>query len=277
MRILVMHPFLLHTVAALALSSGSYDEDKAKQLYMFSSAAYCHPESITNWDCKPCQAIDASFRAQAITNSTEQTQGLVGSGNGRIIVSFRGSENIPNWIDDIDMRKMPYPYSGCSGCEVHSGFYAAWASLQDQTLRLVNDEVKKQPHAKIYVTGHSLGAAMAVLCAADLAFTHGLSIEAVYTFGDPRAGNSKFVELFEAASKETWRVTHWRDPVPHLVPEALGFAHVPTEVFYTQDSSNFTVCNGSGEDDSCSNQFWVDYDVDDHLNYFSTKTGIGGC
>lgn len=54
-----------------------------------------------------------------------------------------------------------------------------------------------------------------------------------------------------------FRLVHHRDPVPHLPLEAWGYHHPPTEVFYTEDQSSYQVCNSSGEDDTCSNQFWV--------------------
>jgi hypothetical protein len=33
----------------------------------------------------------------------------------------------------------------------------------------------------------------------------------------------------------------------------MGFHHVGTEVFYNKESSNYTICGGSGEDPDCSN------------------------
>jgi hypothetical protein len=62
-------------------------------------------------------------------------------------------------------------------------------------------------------------------------------------------------------------VTHWHDPVPHLAPMSFGFHHTATEVFYTEDQQTYTICDGSGEDDHCSDQFLLDTSVDDHLHY----------
>ena len=49
--------------------------------------------------------------------------------------------------------------------------------------------------AEIYVTGHSLGGAIATICAFDLA-TRGLNLRGVVTFGSPRLGNSEFETLY---------------------------------------------------------------------------------
>ena len=59
--------------------------------------------------------------------------------------------------------------------------------------------VKAQPTAKVFVTGHSLGAALAALCAAELGANRnslGISIEGVYTYGQPRVGNANFAAFY---------------------------------------------------------------------------------
>ena len=92
-------------------------------------------------------------------------------------------------------------------------------------------------------------------------------------------GNAAFAAFYEQGTRVSWRVTHWRDPVPHLPIEAMGFKHIGTEVFYTSDNSKYTVCDGSGEDVKCSDQFDVDPSIWDHLHYFDPPIDdiSGGC
>jgi len=71
-----------------------------------------------------------------------------------------------------------------------------------------------------------------------------------------------------------WRLTHWRNPVPHLPPALLGFTHPPTEVFNTEDSANFTPCVGP-EDPQCSNQFCATLHIQDHLAYLWAQAQEG--
>ena len=82
-----------------------------------------------------------------------------------IIVSFRGSSNIPNWINNINILKMDYPY--CDGCKIHKGFHKSYQSLAGVIIPAVVELFKKY-HAEIVVTGHSLGAAMATIAALDI-------------------------------------------------------------------------------------------------------------
>lgn len=69
-------------------------------------------------------------------------------------------------------------------------------------------------------------------------------------------------------SEGHFRVTHNRDPVPHLPMIAMGYSHIRTEVFYNWDNSAFKVCSTSdGEDKTCSDQFLLPLVITDHLNY----------
>ena len=87
---------------------------------------------------------------------------------------------------------------------------------------------------RIVVTGHSMGGALSVLCAADLKYYFEeccqttLNIE-LYTFGSPRVGNTKFTSLL--TSNYTYddfmfyRMTHRADPVPWVpMTVHIGFA-----------------------------------------------------
>jgi len=78
----------------------------------------------------------------------------------------------------------------------------------------------------------------------------------VYTFGQPRVGNAAFQAFCNArAPRRTWRLTHWRDPVPHLPLRSMGFAHVGTEIWWDERWRSGRVCDGSGEDATCSDSF----------------------
>jgi len=68
-------------------------------------------------------------------------------------------------------------------------------------------------------------------------------------------------------SRVSYRLTHHRDPVPHVPLQSMGFQHVGTEVFYDEDNDSYKVCDGSGEDSSCSNQYWAETSISDHLSY----------
>lgn len=131
--------------------------------------------------------------------------------------------------------------------------------------------------AELHITGHSLGGSLAVLCATQFARVENVTVVGVYTFGASRVGNAEFHAFYSQGTHTSWRVTHWKDPVPHLPMTSLGFHHVPNEVFYNKDSSSYAICDASGEDPHCSNS--VAWDsllfVNEHYTYI--KADITDC
>ena len=51
-----------------------------------------------------------------------------------VLLSFRGSSNVPNWIENIDAVKTDYPYCTDTGCKVHVGFYKAYLQIVSQVI-----------------------------------------------------------------------------------------------------------------------------------------------
>ncbi|CAN0097328.1 unnamed protein product, partial [Hapterophycus canaliculatus] len=85
-----------------------------------------------------------------------------------------------------------------------------------------------------------------------------------------KVGNEAFATFSVSHGVPIYRVVHHRDPVPHVPFEAWGYRHPPTEVFFDADQTSYVVCNDTGEDLSCSDQFWVisgAMHVSDHLWY----------
>ena len=55
--------------------------------------------------------------------------------------------------------------------------------MRDMIKSLYNEKGQKR---KLFITGHSLGAALATVAAAHLAFEHSINITAIYTYGSPK-------------------------------------------------------------------------------------------
>jgi hypothetical protein len=78
---------------------------------------------------------------------------------------------------------------------------------------IVASQLQYQP--KCAVQGHSLGGALATLCAHDLRAYLGLSanLVSVYTFGSPRVGNNAFCSRYDELVPSTFRVVNAHDIV----------------------------------------------------------------
>ena len=163
-----------------------------------------------------------------------------------IEIAFRGTCDLENWILDLDVRKAPLAY----GVKVHDGFLRAaevlLPLLLSELLPPGSDKAKVKP---LYITGHSLGGALASLVALFLS-REGLRVAAVYTFGSPRVGNAAFREQYDrtpvvgpsADIMETpgaflgdvsYRVLAEGDLVPYLPGLLDGFRHVGQEILLT--------------------------------------------
>ncbi|CAM9917812.1 unnamed protein product [Ectocarpus fasciculatus] len=197
----------------------------------------------------------------------------------RIVITFSGTDpsSVKNWIDDLEATMVPNTYGGlCEECMVHRGFLAAYDLVKDQVRSAIARHMQYHPHVQILITGHSLGAALAVLCFLDLRVNQGLGqgpnssvfFTPIYVYGSPRVGNEAFATLTTRPGVSIFRLVHHRDPVPHLPLAAWGYHHPPKEVFYAEDMLSYKICDDSGEDDTCSNQFWAIFgNVEDHLWY----------
>jgi len=76
------------------------------------------------------------------------------------------------------------------GCSIHPGFWNAYLSVATIVRVQTQFLLSKYRGSKIYVTGHSLGGALAQIAALDLKLFYG-HVDGLYTFGQPRIGNDK--------------------------------------------------------------------------------------
>jgi hypothetical protein len=160
--------------------------------------------------------------------SGNSTQCCITGNAGCTILAFRGTESRPrqgasgqgakDFRDiiadlkaDIDVRLVD---SGQGG-RVHKGFKDALDEVWDK----VRPELDKlrEGNRPLWITGHSLGAALATLAADRYGNVQGL-----YTFGSPRVGDSAFRNDFHV---KTYRVVNNEDVVTR-VPSPNPYVHV---------------------------------------------------
>ena len=171
------------------------------------------------------------FERMILFNDTAtNTQGFLAVGGGVAILAFRGTEpkQLPDWETDAHALLMAQPaeYPG----EIHSGFATALAGVYTAIER----EVKTLPGSGslLYVTGHSLGAALATLCAHRLKAARVYPVQGVCTYGSPRVGNAEFAQSYETAiGSRTFRVVNNEDLVTRVAPRAVGYEHVGEMVY----------------------------------------------
>lgn len=102
------------------------------------------------------------------------------------VLCFRGTE--PSEIGDILADLNAIPKGAMTHGLVHSGFMGELDKVWDDILELQKEHEGKD----FYITGHSLGAAMATI--ATSRFEEFTQVKGLYTFGSPRAGTRKFIK-----------------------------------------------------------------------------------
>jgi pimeloyl-ACP methyl ester carboxylesterase len=161
-----------------------------------------------------------------IEDQPTDTQAFVAVKNDSLVVSFRGTKGIRDLLTDISIRKVAFQVGrepSNSAGKVHRGFLAALDSIWDQVLAAVNELGPARP---VFVTGHSLGAALAQLAAIRLA-ANGQTVAAVYLYGSPRVGDADFVTAYnKLLEKKTYLHINHTDIVATIPPGWLGFHHV---------------------------------------------------
>jgi len=271
-----MNNILLIFPVLFVVVYGSWDLSENQRMLQFSAAAYCSESSIQNWSCGHCASAGNFNISTLLFDDSTNTFGFVGIDTTAqmILVSFRGTEptSLKNWITDLSFPKTTV-YPDIPGAEVHEGFLEAYMTINDTMIAAVSQLVTSYPSYSVHVTGHSLGAALCVLSALNIARVLGVSVS-VYNYGDPRVGNQVFADYFDSIVPDLFRVVNENDIVPHLPPRSFGFWHVATEAWY--NNNQYTICDGSGEDPTCSDS-QIDLSIPDHVDYMGVLMGIGGC
>lgn len=160
------------------------------------------------------------------------TQCYIASNDQFAIVAFRGSEiwKKEGKVDlkkvmadlkaDVDIRLTDWPAGG----KVHRGFKEALEEVWFDLLPHLKQLHRKG--CKIWMTGHSLGAALATLCASRYGYVQG-----VYSFGSPRVGDEGFSEKFAV---KAYRIVNSEDIVSRVPPRG-AYVHVGELKFIGRD------------------------------------------
>lgn len=127
---------------------------------------------------------------------------------------------------------MPTPLQ--AGGNVHSGFLHALDSVWPTIIStLAEVQNNAQP---FWLTGHSLGAALATLAAARFSLEQAKPIAGLYDFGQPRVGDSEFARLLNAElNTRFFRFVNNSDLVTRVPSRELGYRDVGSIRFFDAD------------------------------------------
>jgi len=223
--------------------------------------------------------LDTELDEHGITPGGQflDTQGYVAHNNECIVVSFRCTTSIFDWMSNInsttsvwDLEDVEQGFSGyCSGfsdlcCQgsnykprVHTGMYNNFLSVLPEVKKYVEQFLTDyEKPRKLYIVGHSLGAGIANLMAIYFLSEHNWNLLpqslVLVTAGSPRSICQSMKEVIDQKRKEYgdnvrfYRIVKGNDAVVSMPPKILGFDHVvgPTVI---KDDGNILLI--SKEDD----------------------------
>lgn len=183
-------------------------------------------------------------------------------------ICWRGTITGSEWVSDGDFKKTTCSFLK-NGEKVHEGFQNVYTGgddeLGDSPQKVVLDYLDsikaKTPDYNLWITGHSLGAALAVLNICDIVVNNYNKNAKMYNFAGPRVGDSAFANTFKNHIGTnccntnnalnnccSWRVVNTNDKVPKLpLEDVLGiklYSHV------NGCSGGLSICNNANSNDN---------------------------
>ena len=177
--------------------------------------------------------VRANVKWEEVASNADRNVRAIGRvvAHGEVELGFRGSvftdndgaRQLANWTHlnanlrpvaiDADVR--PLGSAAPAGTRVHDGFLTAWLRVRDGCCEWLQSN-SVGVGALVKVCGHSLGGAIATLCALDLSL-QGYAVQLV-TWGAPRVGNVTFAAFFRkhVHLTDVARFVTGGDPIPRL-------------------------------------------------------------
>jgi len=158
-------------------------------------------ETVTALRAANFRLLD-SFAIEGTEAFVAQLEGPTES-DGMLVLAFRGTQpGITDVLSDIRFNLVSAPGGG----RVHYGFLDAFERIRDR----IESTLQQYAGPPVYITGHSLGGALATLATRYLESD---SAGACYTFGAPRVADDVF---FRKIKTPIYRVVNAADGVPRV-------------------------------------------------------------
>ncbi len=268
--LLLAHCHSESTESALKIAgaSASWNPDslsspeRAQLFASLSKAAYCGPEE----GCSVEENLDSNFKFFALSqrlqnwkleflsarDASKDIEGYIiyHPDAPEVYITIRGSEDLSqsgglqDWFS-TNSKLIPgyFPGKSIRG-NVHVGYldgmYGLWHPNDTGLLKVLKE--KNLWDKTYYLSGHSLGGAVATLVGMRLA-EEGQNVAGIYTYGAPRLAFWDFQDSFNRQLKEkTHNFINPKDPIPRLL---LNFVSVGQSYILNQDRADSTDKDGA--------------------------------
>lgn len=187
-----------------------------------------------------------------------------------IFIAWRGTRTDYEWSRNLYFNQVKCSFLN-HGEKVHQGFQDIYIQggneLGDSPRKVVNDYLDSInttiPEYNLWITGHSLGGALAVLNICDIVVNTPRKNAKMYNFAGPKVGDKNFVTTFEKyigtnccntnalSNCCSWRIVNTNDVIPKLPPnDILG---IDLNFFHVNGCSGTSVCNNTNTNNNSLN------------------------
>lgn len=189
-------------------------------------AAVSQAEYITD-GVEATRAFEAMGFEEVKFFDVQNTHAVIAADKDTIVLAFRGTENLADAMTDLDIDLV----AGAGG-KVHEGFSIALNFVWREIWNYIKTQRKGRT---LWVTGHSLGAALATLAVAKLRLEKDEPVNGLYTFGQPRTGDREFAKNFNADfGEKTFRFVNNNDIVARVPFRSMHYSHVGTFKYFDE-------------------------------------------
>ncbi|HEY1068396.1 MAG TPA: lipase family protein, partial [Pirellulales bacterium] len=187
----------------------------AERLAEMSSAVYSDDD-----------AAREAYRQLGFADSTAIQSGSmvahVVHGEDVTVVVFRGTDDLEDWRTNLSQLRSSSPNGTVQG-----GFWLAYNAIKPQ----VRQHVFATPRKYLWITGHSLGGALALLCAYDLVAHGDSEPTGIMTFGQPMVAGRELASYLDGRFRGRYALfVNETDIVPRMLP---AYTHCGSLVWFT--------------------------------------------
>jgi len=222
------------TVHTVSPYKTSLDQGNAYWMAQIASQAYITTTNSALPDkvniLENLKKLDSEFR-EVYPFDKDSSQAILVEHSKYFCIAFRGTDQLVDWIDNINAFSVKQLFG-----EFHRGFWGSvdviWNEIYEKYKTLNKPETKP-----LFITGHSLDGAMAVIAGSrlihlDEQFTN------IYTFGQPRVMTRSTAQIFNIECKtRCFRFNNNNDLVTRAPSRLMGYSHVGTYLHILVDGS----------------------------------------
>lgn len=163
----------------------------------------CSAEQLYNhWGFSKVDFIDSGVGTSAIIASNDDS----------VVIAIRGTEDDEGLYEDLrsNAGKFNVPFKNL----YHAGYHSEGNKLADQINRLRSRHGLKGKEKRLFVTGHSLGGAVAIMTSYHLKDKYNYNVQ-TYTFAAPEVGSDRYTNNLKSMLN-LYVTVNYRDPIPYV-------------------------------------------------------------